>query len=96
MNHQSKADILRKLRLCAAELSDPCYVGDKQMFAQRSYSRWAASELIKAVEESVASDVDPESVVVSFIQKMNWYSEYDHMFSIAYDICMYMYDQIFL
>lgn len=93
MKSLTKADILRKLEALAAELSKPVYNGNKHEFTQSSYSRWAASELIKAVQDS---DADPESTIVAFIQKMDWYSKDDYMFSVAYDISMYMYDQIFV
>lgn len=93
MKNLRKADILRKLEALAAEMSDPIYEKDKHAFTQSSYSRWAASELIKAVKDS---DADSESVMVSFIQKMDWYAKDHYMFSVAYDISMYMYDQIFV
>lgn len=81
----------------ARALPDPADAIRDDTFYQRSCARWAAWEAFKAVKES---DKKPIIALEELIKTMDSYSTQDsahaHMFSIAYDTLMALYDEIFL
>lgn len=73
-----------------ADLKDPTLCMRKDMFNQRSYSIWAAEEVLRAIQKN--KDIQPIEVVENFIAKMDQYSlqkpSTSYIFSIAYDIAV--------
>lgn len=82
------------------------YIGDmpeprkkckKQIFLQETYSRWAAEEILRCIQENKSRP--PVAVVEEFKDRMNHYSlmnpNSSYIFSVAYDIAMDILD-IFL
>lgn len=52
-------------------------------FKQRSYSRWTADEILKSLYDN--HFIPPLVVVEKFRDKMKHYSQFNIIFSIAYD-----------
>lgn len=92
-----KHRLILKMEEWESNLTDPSTSMRRSYFHQYSCAKWAASEAIKAVQTS--SD-PPWLVMESLIQKMDKYSTqgsvHGHIFAIAYDTLMCMYDEIFL
>ena len=67
----------------------------KELFEQKTYAKWAIKEVIREVWNSNKPVLD---TVENFITRMNKYSMKDkktsHIFSIAYDAAMDLYDQM--
>jgi hypothetical protein len=73
-----------------ADLKDPALCMRKDIFNQRSYSIWAAEEVLRAIQKN--KDIQPIEVIENFIAKMDQYSLHksntSYIFSIAYDIAV--------
>ena len=52
-------------------------------FKQRSYSKWAADEILRSLYENCC--IPPLVVVEKFRDKMKHYSQFNVIFSVAYD-----------
>ena len=67
----------------------------KELVEQKVYTKWAIKEIIREVYNS---DKPILEIVENFITRMNKYSMKDkktsHIFSIAYDAAMDLYDQM--
>ena len=67
----------------------------KELFEQKVYTKWAIKEIIREVWNSNKPILE---TVENFITRMNEYSMKDkktsHIFSIAYDAAMDLYDQM--
>lgn len=68
----------------------------KQQFAQRSYSLWAAEEVLHYVK--CRNDISPTAAVEEFIRMMDEYScinpETSYLFSVAKDTALDIYDHL--
>lgn len=80
-----------------ADMPEPRKKCKKQVFLQETYSRWAAEEILKYIQENESRP--PVAVVEEFKDRMNHYSlmnrNSSYIFSVAYDIAMDILD-IFL
>lgn len=82
--------ILSAIRECADGVMESQYPFPRDLFAQRSYQKWAVDEIIKSIEES--KSIPPITVLDDFIRKMNDFAcrggEGGFIFSVAYDIAI--------
>ena len=80
-----------------ADMPEPRKKCKKQIFLQETYSRWAAEEILRCIQENRSRP--PVAVVEEFKDRMNHYSlmnpNSSYIFSVAYDIAMDILD-IFL
>lgn len=71
-----------------SDLSEPRCQLKRSYFAQRSYSIWAAEEVLRTIRKR--KDVSPIYAVEEFVGKMEYYAlkrpEGSYIFSVAYDI----------
>lgn len=73
-----------------ADMPEPRKKCRRQIFLQETYSRWAAEEILKCIQENESRP--PVAVVEEFKDRMNHYSlmnrSSSYIFSVAYDIAM--------
>lgn len=80
-----------------ADMPEPRKKCKRYVFLQETYSRWAAEEILRCIQENESRP--PITVVEEFKDRMNRYSlmnpNSSYIFSVAYDIAMDILD-IFL
>ena len=95
---ESKRRILREIVLLISKLPQPTIFMKENEFFQCSTTKWAATEIVKAIRESPE---DPQVTLSIFIDKMNHCSltarnkKTALMFSIAYDTAVWIESIVF-
>lgn len=73
-----------------SELPEPRYHLKKSYICQRSYSIWAAEEVLRTIRKR--KDVTPIVAVEEFVYRMEYFAlkrpEASYIFSVAYDVGM--------